>query len=180
MEALRIILGSVLAAITYGILQDQVTARVCVEYFTVGHPNLFGTDSPTLLAFGWGVVATWWAGLILGIALAVAARAGSRPKLRANNLFPAVCRLLLYMGAIAAVSGVVGYLAAESGLIQLADEYASSVPPERHSLFLADGAAHLAAYVTGFVGGLLLCIRTWARRKRLSTRPDNAEQRRDQ
>ena len=62
MESLKIILLCVLAAIVYGILHDQVTARVCVEYFTIGHPPIFHTDDPTLLAFGWGVIATWWMG----------------------------------------------------------------------------------------------------------------------
>ena len=74
-----IILSSVFASIVYGILHDQVTARVCVEYFTIGHPPVFNTNDPTLLAIGWGIIATWWVGLILGIPLAVAARAGNRP-----------------------------------------------------------------------------------------------------
>ncbi len=70
MKATVIVLLCVGAAIGYGILHDEVTARICVEYFTVGHPDLFGTDSPTLLGIGWGIVATWWAGLLLGIPLA--------------------------------------------------------------------------------------------------------------
>jgi len=168
LEALKIISGSVLAAVTYGILQDQVTARVCVEYFTVGHPAIFGTDSPTLLAFGWGVISTSWAGLMLGVLLAISARAGSRPKLRLNDLLASIGRLLLCIGVVSAVSGVAGYLAAQVGLIQLTEDYASSLAPERHSLFLADGAAHLAAYASGFIGGLVLCIQTWQRRRRLS------------
>jgi hypothetical protein len=58
-ESLKIILLCIVAAIVYGILHDQVTARVCVEYFTIGHPPIFHTDDPTLLALGWGVIATW-------------------------------------------------------------------------------------------------------------------------
>ena len=37
METIKIILMEVAAAIVYGILHDQITARVCVEYFTIGH-----------------------------------------------------------------------------------------------------------------------------------------------
>jgi hypothetical protein len=33
--------------VVYGIVHDQVTARVCVEYFTVGHPPVFQTNSDT-------------------------------------------------------------------------------------------------------------------------------------
>jgi hypothetical protein len=67
METVKIVLLCILSAIIFGILHDQVTARACVEYFTIGHPPIFDTDSPTLLAFGWGIIATWWVGLILGI-----------------------------------------------------------------------------------------------------------------
>src|SRR5438105_3328307 len=38
MESAKILLLSVATAVAYGIVQDQVTARVCVEYFTIGHP----------------------------------------------------------------------------------------------------------------------------------------------
>jgi hypothetical protein len=76
-ENLKIILLCVAAAIAYGVAHDQITARVCLEYFTVFHPPVFATQSPTALAFGWGVIATWWVGLFLGLLLALAARAGS-------------------------------------------------------------------------------------------------------
>lgn len=73
MQAIRIILLCICSAIFYGIVHDQITARICVEYFTIGHPPVFNTDSPTLLGFGWGVIATWWVGLILGLPLSLAA-----------------------------------------------------------------------------------------------------------
>jgi len=87
MEFAKIVLLSIAAAICYGILHDQVTARICVEYFTVFHPPVFPTDDPTLLALGWGVIATWWLGAFLGVVLAISARTGrrrgrSRPRIR--------------------------------------------------------------------------------------------------
>jgi len=75
MQAGLIVLLCVLAAVAYGVVHDQVTVRVCVEYFTVGHPPVFPTDDPTLLGLGWGVLATWWVGVLLGLGLAVAAAA---------------------------------------------------------------------------------------------------------
>src|SRR5436853_1440044 len=98
MESLKILLLCILAAITYGILHDQVTARVCVEYFTIGHPPIFHTDSPTLLAIGWGIIATWWVGLMLGIAAALAARTGSWPKLNASAFMRPIGILMAIMG----------------------------------------------------------------------------------
>ena len=56
-EWLKIIGLGVVGAVAYGIAHDNVTARVCVEYFTIGHVPIFGTENPTLLALGWGVLA---------------------------------------------------------------------------------------------------------------------------
>jgi len=110
MQSLKIIGVCVLAAVFYGIVHDQFTARICLEYFTIFHPPIFGrTQSPTLLAFGWGVLATWWVGMILGIFLAIAARAGSRPKLSVKDGLPMIRRLLLIMAVCAVISGLAGY-----------------------------------------------------------------------
>ena len=60
LESLKIVGLCIAAAIVYGILHDQITARICVEYFSVAHPPVWGgIDDPTLLAFTWGVIATW-------------------------------------------------------------------------------------------------------------------------
>jgi hypothetical protein len=66
LEPVKIFLACILAAVLYGIVHDMFTAHLCVEYFSVFHPPVFNTDSPTLLALGWGVIATWWAGGIIG------------------------------------------------------------------------------------------------------------------
>ena len=99
MESLKIVLLCILAAILYGILHDQVTARGCVEYFTIGHPPIFQTDDPTLIAFGWGVIATWWMGEILSIPAVLAARVGSWPKFSAANLLRPIGCLLIVMAS---------------------------------------------------------------------------------
>ena len=90
MQFVSIVLMCVLAAVGYGIVHDQVTARVCVEYFTIGHPPVFGTDDPTLLGIGWGIIATWWVGVLLGIPLAMVARLGSRPKRSVGSLLTVI------------------------------------------------------------------------------------------
>ena len=96
-ESLKIILLCIVASVVYGILHDQVTARVCVEYFTIGHPPIFQTDDPTLLAFGWGVIATWWMGLILSVPAVLASRLGSWPKFDAAHLVRPIGCLLIVM-----------------------------------------------------------------------------------
>ena len=85
MQSCKIVLTCVFAAVLYGIIHDQFTAHICVEYFSVFHPPVFSTTSPALLALGWGVIATWWMGAFLGVLLAIAARAGSRQQDRCDR-----------------------------------------------------------------------------------------------
>lgn len=156
----------ILSAVIYGILHDQVTARVCVEYFTIGHPPIFGTESPTLLGIGWGIVATWWVGLLLGVPLAFAARAGLRPKRDVRSLLKPIGVLLLIMGASAAVLGVIGFILGDAGVVHLLEPLASRVPRDRHPRFLADLWAHSTSYLVGFVGGLMVVVEVWRSRGR--------------
>ncbi len=114
---LQIIALSILAAILYGILHDQVTARVCIEYFTIGHPPVLPEALQTSmnLAVVWGILATWWMGLILGIPLALAADAGSRPRLGPRDLLRPIAMLLLSMALLSLIAGLVGYGLASTG-----------------------------------------------------------------
>lgn len=170
MESLKVILLCILAAVVYGILHDQVTARVCVEYFTIGHPPIFHTDDPTLLAIGWGVIATWWMGLILSIPAALAARVGSWPKFGAVDLIRPIGWLLIVMACTSLIAGIAGYFMATAGVIRLNGFLAARIPEAKHVAFFADGAAHLAAYGVGFFGGLVLCGWVLVRRRRRAKR----------
>jgi len=164
-EFIKIVLLAVLAAVAYGIVHDQITARVCVEYFTVAHPRVFDTDSPTLLGLGWGVIATWWAGFIFGLPAAALARWGKAPKLAAKELLGPIGVLLGVMGFCALVAGIAGYVLARQGVITLGEPLASQVPAAKHVALLADAAAHLASYACGFLGGLVLCLWIWWQRR---------------
>jgi H+/Cl- antiporter ClcA len=168
MEAAKIVLLCIAAAVVYGILHDQVTARVCVEYFTIGHPPVFHTESPTLLGLGWGIVATWWVGVILGIPAALVSRVGSWPKIDAARLIRPIGRLLIVMACAALVAGIVGYVLARTGRAWLVEPLKSQVPAERHAGFIADLCAHLASYGVGFVGGIIICGRILLQRRRMA------------
>jgi hypothetical protein len=155
----------VVAAVLYGIVHDQFTAHICVEYFTVFHPPVFPTQSPTLLALGWGVIATWWMGAFLGVLLAVAARAGSRTKVAASELFRPISKLLALMAILAATTGIFGYVLGSQGTIVPPQWVASVLPQARHARFMADWWAHNASYFVGFFGGIALCIVTFRARR---------------
>jgi hypothetical protein len=170
MQFLAIVGLCVLAAVTYGILHDQVTARVCVEYFTVGHPPIFGTEDPTLLGIGWGILATWWVGVMLGVPLAVIARFGKWPKISASDLVVPLFILMAVSAICALIAGLVGASLASARIIWLVEPMASAVPKEKHVAFLTDLWAHNTSYLSGFIGGGVVMLRTWLLRKQLSVR----------
>src|SRR6185312_3701484 len=138
---------------------------VCVEYFTIGHPPIFATADPTLLGLGWGIIATWWVGLILGLGLAIAARGGSRPPRSVTSLIGPVAELLAITAIAALAMGILGYALAQLGLIELVNPLASDVPQRKHAAFLADLWAHSASYFVGGVGGIVVMIRVWRSRR---------------
>ncbi len=152
MEFLKIVGLAILAGIVYGIAHDQVTARVCVEYFTVFHPPVFHTQSPTLLAFGWGIIATWWVGAFLGVCLAISCRIGSSPRVSAADVVKPIGWLLLVMVVCALVAGCAGYFWGN------VPEYLQGLlAPGLQRRFLADWWAHSASYASGLLGGMVLC-----------------------
>ncbi|MGL6197039.1 MAG: hypothetical protein ACRC2T_19680 [Thermoguttaceae bacterium] len=163
MEAIKIICISILAACFYGVAHDLVTANVCVEYFTIAHPMIFPTTSPIFLAFGWGIIATWWVGLGLGIPLACVCRFGARKKLTVKNLYRPLAVFLVILYLVAMICGGIGYTAGNLGWCYLLPPFAELIKPHLHSRFLFDIWTHIASYVFGVIGGLILicyCVYT--------------------
>lgn len=166
MKWFAIVLMSVAACIVYGVVHNQITARICVEYFTIGHPPVFGTDDPTLLGLGWGVIATWWVGMLLGIPLACACRLGRWPKREPRTLLRPLAIIMACSFALALIAGIAGWLAASSGAVFLVEPLNSRVSVDRHVPFIADLWAHVASYAAGFIGGLVLLVVVLLRRQR--------------
>jgi hypothetical protein len=164
MEFLKIIFLCIISAITYGIIHDQITARVCVEYFTIGHPPVFHTNSPTWLGLGWGVIATWWVGFFLGVPLAIVSSVGKRPQLTAKQLAPSILKLLCVMAIFALFAGVTGYLLVSHGTIQLPEFVVQAIPANKRIVFMADWFSHLTSYLVGFVGGIVVIVLAAIRR----------------
>lgn len=171
MQFLAIVLMCIGFSILYGIVHDQVTARVCVEYFTIGHPPIFGTGDPTLLGIGWGTLATWWVGLLLGIPLALISRVGGWPKRDATSLFRPILGLMIVVGICALISGITGWVLASNGMVKLVGPISDLVPSEKHVAFLTDLWAHSASYFFGFVGGVVFIVMVFLSRRRMAFRP---------
>ena len=141
-----------------------------MEYFTVGHPRIIASESPTILGLVWGVVATWWVGLPLGIALAFAARGGGWPALDVSDLRAGVFILLGAMALCAAMAGFLGHELAVAGQVGFPSEWAAGVAPSKRAAFIGDWWAHSASYDVGILGGMVLCAVTFWRRWRRSRR----------
>ncbi|HEY3899837.1 MAG TPA: hypothetical protein VGM54_14555 [Chthoniobacter sp.] len=169
MMSLRIILLCIAAAVLYGLLHDQITVRICLEYFTVAHPRIIRSDSPTVIALYWGFAATWWVGVLLGIPLAFASRACARPRLSAAQLARPIAILLVVMAFCALASGITGFLLVSRGNLEIG-YWADLIPPSLHARFQADAFAHLASYGVGFLGGIVVVIWAILRRRKMHLR----------
>ncbi|KAF0241267.1 MAG: hypothetical protein FD180_4542 [Planctomycetota bacterium] len=147
------------AAVVYGIIHDQITARVCVEYFTIAHPPLVNSDSPTVLGFAFGAAATWWVGALLGVVLATCCEAGPWPRIPPRDLMKPILILLGAMAVLATSAGFIGYHVG-IGREQTDWWIYEGIPEIRMARFSADAWAHLASYAFGALGGVVLS--TWA------------------
>ena len=166
-DFLGIIAVSVLGSVLYGIGQDLVTTRLCVEYFTIGHVRIIDSEDPTALAFAWGVRASWWAGLFLWILLACAARLGQRPKRTLRSMLKPIAGLMIAMAVFAFGAGVVGYMMGSSGNLVLHPHILAQLPASARVPFQICSFAHSMSYNVAFVGGGMLIAWVWVSRKRL-------------
>ncbi|QDU64092.1 hypothetical protein Pan216_49810 [Planctomycetes bacterium Pan216] len=173
MEWLKFVGLGILLAVIYGLIHDQITVRLSLEYFTVAHtlPPFIPANSPTLIGLFFGVAATWWAGAILGGFLGLCARRGPEPRLVARQF---VSPLLVVFGitALAAFGlGLAAYwytspLSAEGTPLIYNNEYfEKNIPVARQAGFFTAAVAHAASYAVSTLGVIILCIHTvWKRR----------------
>lgn len=159
-----VVLMCLIAAMAYGVAHDQVTARVCLEYFTIAHPPLFPTGSVTLLAACWGVAATVGIGAVLGVVLALVSQAGPAPAIPLGRLLPLVLGLLAATAAAALLAGLLGYGLARAAIVGMPGTLAPLIVPQRHDRFMAVWFAHGASYLVGLAGGLWLVYGIWRQR----------------
>ncbi len=162
----KIVLLCMAAAITYGIVHDQITARLCVEYFTVAHPPLFHTTSPTILGVCWGIAATFGVGAILRAVLAVVSQSKGSPPIRIGRIAKLILCLLAVMGISAAAAGFLGLQLSQRSLVSVPASMAHLIPAGQHHRFMAVWFAHGASYVVGVVGGAIIILRLWLERGR--------------
>jgi len=162
----KVVVLCVLAAITYGIVHDQITAHLCVEYFSIAHPPIFHTDSPTILAFCWGIAATIWIGIALGVMLALVSQSKGAPPYPMAKLVRSVLILLAVMAASAFLAGLLGFELSSHSVIHLPEDLAWMIPLARHDRFMAVWFAQCASYLSGLTGVAYLVLHVWNQRGR--------------
>jgi hypothetical protein len=142
----------------YAVVQDQISARLCPEYFTAFHNPIPGVKDPTLLGILWGVLGAWWGGALMGYALAVAATAGPHPQWQQKQLFkPAAC--VIAVTALASlVTGLNVHHHCDMLGVQLSPDWNEHLPPERHRACLTVACYHMAGYATAIVGSIAACV----------------------
>jgi hypothetical protein len=162
----KIIVLCTLAAIAYGIVHDQITARLCIEYFTIGHPPVFHTTSPTVLAICWGIAATCGAGTLLGYVLAQVSQSEGFPPLPMRSVYKSILSLLAVMAISASLAGIVGFELSRREIIGLPGAFVELLPTNRQHRFMAVWFVHGASYLVGITGALSIILRIWLARGR--------------
>lgn len=158
---IAIVLACTIAAATYGVANDLVTAFCCIEFFRLFHIDV-QTSNPIVIAVVYGVLSTWWVGVILGVIVASSARLGGQPRVDVLGLVRPLGLLVLCVGITAIVFGLGAYLMATPSRLQDASikELFERLPVEKHRAAFAVNGAHLGAYIAGIIGSVMLSIRT--------------------
>jgi hypothetical protein len=166
-----------IAVVTYGILQDQVSARLCPEYFTALHKPIPDLKDPTLLGVAWGFLGSWWGGVLTGYCAGLFATLGKRPKLSPREIILPLAAIMLGVATIVAITGFSVWRHSEMFGVKLEPGLSSMVPPEHHQPLLIVACYHFVAYAASIAGGITLCVWIWRernkRRKTLANIPQS-------
>jgi hypothetical protein len=108
---------AVIAAVIYGIVNDQITATVSPEYYSVFKRDQFEPImglmfAPTrVVALVTGTMGTWWYGLFLGIMLGICSMVGRCAPLPTRRYIQAVGWVMTTTMGVSVLFGVVAYIA---------------------------------------------------------------------
>jgi hypothetical protein len=160
----RFALIGLVAIVGYAILQDEVSARLCPEYFTVLHRPIPGVTDPTLLGICWGFLGGWWGGALLGYAAGLCATLGPGPQLAPRELLKPIALLVCSVAATTPLAGYSVWRHSEALGVMLDPAMAEAVPLRRHRELLTVACYHFVAYTSSVVGGVVLCV--WVRSER--------------
>ncbi len=149
----------VVVAMLYGVANDEVTSRISWEYFYYGKelaPIIGPRTPPNPAALDWqaariGAAATWWAGLVIGVAILMANNPGhlhpQLPYMRLVARLPAIIGITALSAAILGLAGNRYWLNGASNFFQ--ELAATNLWRPRH--FMTVYGIHLGGYVGGAI-----------------------------
>jgi hypothetical protein len=155
-----VLVACTLAAMAYGIANDQITSALSWEYFYYGKDlaETLGPNIPPdpvklhLAAALVGIQATWSAGLIIGVALLIANNPSkTRPRLPNITLLNQLPIIFLITAATAAIGAILGY----TGHLKLFHEdfnWMLQTNQWRPHRFMAVYGIHLGGYIGALLG----------------------------
>ena len=179
-QAVKIVGMAVLTGVTYGIVNDMIACRDCIEYFTVGHRyhgkelsnRLIKTLNPNLNAIAWGMCASWQVCTIAGLLLAAVARApfpGLTSKISAVQLAP-------YLAVTAALTIIFAHIKSRQAQKKMAEIVENvenpefnytGVPIDLQAGWEACSVRNFTSYAAVALGGSIISIGVIAARSGL-------------
>lgn len=166
LESAKVVALCILASIVYGILHDQITIRLCPEYFTkwAFHADVFSHPNLTVVALFWGFAATWWVGLLLGIPLAFVSTTRDAGWWTWRRLVKPLFVFIILLS----LSATFGYFISTWASFQ-ANPYALNYSPDSETELIAFSrvlVTHNVSYIGGAIGGLALVGYVWRKRSK--------------
>ncbi len=153
----------------YGMLMDQVSVRLCPEYFTVLHNPIPGLTDPTLLGMAWGFLGAAGGGVAMGYAAGLTATVGRKPPLATRELIRPMLLLVAGTATMTALTGAIVAIHAATFEIHLDPLFQKRIPVERHRALFTVACYHAAAYASAILGSVVLLV--WIRRERTRRTP---------
>jgi hypothetical protein len=155
----RAMLLGIVVFSAYGILQDQVSARLCPEYFTAFHPPIPGLTDPTLMGITWGCLGSWWGGALVGYIAGTIATSGTKhPPLPVRSLVLPMLVTALAVAVVPTLAGVSVWRHVELFDVKFDTWVSHVVPPERQRNAFVVASYHLVAYGASVMSGVVMCV----------------------
>ncbi len=163
-EIAKIVAGTVLIAIVYGIAHDMVTAHTEISYFTIFHPRISDSNSPVVMALMWGVIATWWMGAIIGVIVALCAQLGTKPRIPARCVLKSLTRATAVVFIIAMATLAAMLRLCEGKTVEFQPD-----PSDTSGRFLAVMITHNVSYFLSALVAVAVCVTILVRRSKMTT-----------
>lgn len=164
-ESGKIVGLAIAASVGYGLIHDQITVRLSPAYFTEWqvHADFFQHPNLTVVALFWGVVATWWVGLILGILLSCASVLGKG----SHWIWRDLVRPLLFVMGVTGALAALGYVISRAAGFQVSPNTVGFwiEDPEEYARFSSVWVAHTLSYLGAGIGGFGLCVHILRKRR---------------